>query len=106
LAAEEKLLAAAEASGATVKQITTVLSQLKAGATLAEALELAGLSGATWAQVAANLGLQASMWPVLVITLLVVAAFAVLVGIIALVVKAFKDAEANSPEGRLKALEE
>lgn len=106
LAAEEKILAAAKASGATVEQITIVLSELKAGKTLKEALETANLTGATWAQVAANLGLQASMWSVLSITLLVVAAFAALIGIIALVVKAFKDAEANSPEGRLKVLEE
>ena len=106
LAAEEKILAAAKASGATVEQITIVLSELKAGKTLKEALATANLTGATWAQVAANLGLQASMWPVLLITLAVVAAFAVLVGIIALVVKAFKDAEANSPEGKLKTLEE
>ena len=106
LAAEEKILAAAKASGATVEQITIVLSELKTGKTLKEALATAGLTGATWAQVAANLGLQASMWPVLLITLAVVAAFAILVGIIALVVKAFKNAEANSPEGKLKALEE
>ena len=61
---------------------------------------------ATWAQTAANYGLQASMWSVLAVTLLIAAAILILVGIVILLITAFKNAQKNTPEGKLKSAEE
>ena len=111
----------------TNDQAQLVISKLKEGASLREALASirntaakgaeAGAVGAKtgadaaettgmWAKVAAYIAAQAAAWPVLVVTLAIVAAMAALVAIIALVVMAFKNAEANSPEGQLRAAKE
>ena len=102
----EKAAQIAKATSIAQDKIELVLRELGTGAKLTDAIATAGLTKAEWAQVAANIGLQASMWPILVITLLVVAAFAVLVAIVYGVVKAIQYFQSQTPEAKLKALEE
>ena len=103
----------AEKTGMTTKQAGIVISSLKSGATLKEALAEAGLTSAkgigtlaTIAATVANWGFLASMSPLLAITLVLVVAIAGLALIVWGLVAAVKNFIANSPEGKLKAAQE
>ena len=61
---------------------------------------------ANLALAASNIALEASCAPILVIVLAITAALAALIAIIWAISSAIKAAEANSPEGKLKAAEE
>ena len=103
----------AEKTGMTLDQASIVISKLKTGANLTEALSEAGLASAkglgaiaTKVATAANWGFLASMSPLLAITLVLVAALAGLALIIWGVTAAFKAIVNSTPEAKLKAAKE
>ena len=100
-------------TGMALDEAELVISKLKNGANLAEALSETSLAGAkglgaiaTKVATAANWGFLASMTPLLAITLVLVAALAGLALIIWGVTAAFKAIVNSTPEAKLKAAKE
>ena len=99
--------------GIAADKAEIISKKLATGASIEEAFAEAGLTTAksagtvaTWLATAANWAFNASLGAILLVALAVAAAIAVIVGIAVLLVNAFKTMQANSPEGKLKALEE
>ena len=100
-------------TGMALDEAELVISKLKSGANLAEALSETSLAGAkglgaiaTKVATVANWGFLASMTPLLAITLVLIAALAGLALIIWGVTAAFKAIVNSTPEAKLKAAKE
>lgn len=108
----EKLISTFTTLGMVIPMVTTAfnaqnLAQIASiASSVATAVAKGVEAGAWWATTVAAIAAQTAMSPLLIITLAITLAIGILVGVIALLVTAFKNMEANSPEGQLKAAKE
>ena len=103
LTSEEKVRQALEKAGIATDKISLIMTEMKNGATLKEALATVFANEADkehtktlWAKVAAQIAATGSLLPLLAATLAIVAALAVLAVIVWGVVKAFEKEETES----------